>query len=136
MPITPASVYFHNQLATVAYHANGYICLLWNDVLIQEADLRALYTHTLHALRHHRTGKLLTDQRHRQPLPAEAQQWIVQEWIPEAIRTAGYSRCAIVESQLPEASTAARNVGHALQTPLTFQYFAEPAAAAAWLTAS
>ncbi|GAB3837763.1 hypothetical protein [Hymenobacter jeollabukensis] len=135
MPTTPASVYFHNSLATVSYHANGYVCLQWTDVPIEEEALRALYAHTLHALQHYHTGKLLTDQRRRQPLPAEAQRWIAEQWIPTAISTAGYSRCAIVESELPGAALAARAVGRALQSPLAFHYFTDAAPAAEWLTA-
>jgi hypothetical protein len=128
-------VYFRNPLATVSYHASGYVCLSWANVPIEDEHLRALYAHTLHALTYYGTGKLLTDQRQRQPLPAEAQRWIVEEWIPTAVRTASYSRCAIVESELPGGRSAARAVGSALDSPLAFQfaYFTDTAPAAEWL---
>ncbi|OON69709.1 hypothetical protein [Hymenobacter sp. CRA2] len=131
--MSAASVYFHNSLATVSYHASGYVCLTWSNAAIAEDELRALYTHTLHALTHYRSSKLLTDQRARQPLPVEAQQWIVREWIPAAVRASGYSHCAIVEGVLPETSAPARNVGNALQTSLSFRYFTDPEPAGAWL---
>ncbi|TGE14691.1 hypothetical protein [Hymenobacter elongatus] len=132
-PTATSSIYFRNPLCTISYHAEGYLQLLWTAVATTGPELQALYEHTLQALRHHRTGKLLTDHRQRQPLPLSTQQWIAQEWIPRAVREASYSHCAIVENQTPLGRLAARAVGEAVAIPLTFRFFSVPTEAVAWL---
>lgn len=128
-----SSVYFHNALCTISYHGPGYVQLLWTSAPPTEADLRAIYAHTLQALKHHRTGRLLTDHRLRQPLPLTAQQWIAQEWIPQAMRETSYSHCAILENQTPLGRLAARAIGDAITSPLKFRYFGTAEEAVAWL---
>ncbi|PJJ54875.1 SpoIIAA family protein [Hymenobacter chitinivorans] len=134
LPTSVSSIYFHNALCTISYDSQGYILLVWANVACQEQELQAIYEHTLQALKHHRTGKLLTDHRLRQPLPLSAQHWIAQQWIPRAMQEAGYSHCAIVENQTPLGRLAARAVGDALTQPLDFRYFNTLEAASAWLS--
>ncbi|TGE22098.1 hypothetical protein E5K00_17765 [Hymenobacter aquaticus] len=129
----PTSIYFHNALCTISYHDLGYVKLSWTDAPATEVELQALYGHTLKALQHHRTGCLLTDHRLRQPLPIAAQHWIAQQWVPQAVREAGYRRCAIVENQTPLGRLAARAVGDEVAVPLQFRFFDEVPAAVAWL---
>ncbi|MCB2375994.1 STAS/SEC14 domain-containing protein [Hymenobacter sp. BT635] len=130
----PASSYFRNALCTISYHGAGYVQLAWTEAATNENELQALYAHALQALKHHRTGRLLTDHRRRQPLPLGAQQWIAQHWVPQAVREAGYSHCAIVENQTPLGRLAARAIGDEIAAPLKFRFFSEMPEAVAWLT--
>jgi hypothetical protein len=132
-PASATFLYFRNPLCTISYHSAGFVYLSWSGVPATEIELQALYGHTLQALKHHRTGRLLTDHRLRQPLPLGAQHWIAQQWVPQAVREANYSRCAIVENQTPLGRLAARAVGDELTTPLQFRYFDDFEEAAAWL---
>ncbi|UOQ53139.1 STAS/SEC14 domain-containing protein [Hymenobacter cellulosivorans] len=134
LPSSVSSIYFRNALCTISYDSQGYVLLVWADVVCQEQELHAIYEHTLQALRHHRTGKLLTDHRQRQPLPLSAQQWIAQHWIPKAMQEVGYSHCAILENQTPLGRLAARAVGDAVTLPLDFRYFSTLEEASAWLS--
>ncbi|UOQ72286.1 STAS/SEC14 domain-containing protein [Hymenobacter cellulosilyticus] len=134
LPSSVSSIYFRNALCSISYDSQGFILLVWANVVCQDQELHSIYEHTLQALRHHGTGKLLTDHRLRQPLPLSAQQWIAQEWIPRAMREAGYSHCAILENQTPLGRLAARAVGDALSLPLDFRYFSTLEEARAWLS--
>jgi hypothetical protein len=57
----------------------------------------------------HSTTGLLSDHRHR-PRSISIQDWLRAKWIPRAIRGAGYSHCAIIESSKPIGRLAARTV--------------------------
>ncbi|TGE26963.1 hypothetical protein [Hymenobacter metallicola] len=129
-----SSIYFRNALCTISYYEAGYVQLVWSEAAATADELQALYGHTLQVLKHHRTGRLLTDHRLRQPLPLTAQHWISQQWIPQAVREAGYSHCAIIENQTPLGRLAARAVGDEVAVPLKFQFFNDLSEAAAWLT--
>jgi hypothetical protein len=96
----------------------------------------SLYAHTLSALRHHNTCKLLTDQRLRQLLPEEDQRWIAEKWIPQAIAECTYSHCAILESLQESHRAGARNVGSMLSSPMKYQYFQREEEASKWLQAA
>ena len=125
--------YYRNALGSLTYEADGFVRLTWSSAPVLDDQLQSLYAHTLQALRHHGTGKLLTDQRQRQPLPEVAQRWIAEQWIPRARVECAYSHCAIVESSQLVSRVAARAVGSSQSSPLTFQYFEQEADARHWL---
>jgi hypothetical protein len=128
--------YYRNSLGVITYDPLGFIVLEWFDVSITPAELQSLYSHTLQALRHYDTCKLLTVQTHRQPLPVEDQQWIAEQWIPKAIAECAYSHCAIVESSQEAHRAGARAVGDRIGSTMTFRYFSTEAEARAWLQAT
>jgi hypothetical protein len=88
---------------------------------LTSAALQSLYAHTLHALRYHGTSKLFTNQIARQPLPAHEQQWLIAQWVPQAIAEYAYSQCALAESAQTGAHLAARAVGEG--SPITHSIF-------------
>ncbi|MCC3155191.1 hypothetical protein Q3A66_19395 [Hymenobacter sp. BT770] len=133
MPANTPQLYYRNALGTISYDPLGFVVLTWSDVPVASAELHSLYTHTLQALRHYATCKLLTDQTHRQPLSDEMQTWIVEQWIPQAIADCAYSHCAIVESTQEGSRQGARAVGSRLTGPLEFRYFPEETEARQWL---
>jgi hypothetical protein len=125
--------YYRNSLGVITYDPLGFVVLEWLDVPLTHAELQSLYSHTLQALRHHHTGKLLTVQTNRQPLPVVDQQWIVEQWIPRALAECAYSHCAIVESAQATHRSGARAVGDSIGSALAFRYFSNEAEARAWL---
>jgi hypothetical protein len=128
-----ALLYYRNDLGVITYDSFGFVASEWFDVPITQAELQSLYSHTLQALRHHDTCKLLTVQTHRQPLPEEAQQWIAQQWIPQAIAECAYSHCAIVESAQAAHRAGARAVGQRVGATMTFRFFDNEDEAREWL---
>lgn len=131
--LTSHTYYYQNPLGRIEYDPLGFVRLTWADAPIEPAALQSLYRHTLAALRHFSTGRLLTDQRLRAPLPEQQQQWIAEHWIPHAVADCGYSHCAIVENHDAAARLAARHVGSRVNVPLAFAYFQSEDDARAWL---
>lgn len=129
-------LYYRNDLGVITYDPLGFVILEWSDAPLAHAQLQSLYAHTLQALRHHATCKLLTVQTHRQRLAVEDQQWIAHQWIPKAITECAYSHCAIVESSLEANRSAARAVGQRAGSTLTFRFFDDVAEARDWLLAA
>ena len=127
------SQYFRNAAAVISHEPAGYIRLEWQPQVSTGAELRAIYEHVLRALQHHRSTRLLTVHKQRPPMSGEMQTWLVQEWIPRAIREVSYSHCAIVEAEAPLSRLAARTVGSSVAVPLHYRYFDTEAAAAGWL---
>lgn len=126
-------LYYRNPLGSLTYDPRGFVTLQWSAEPITPAELQSLYAHTLQALRHHGTRKLLTNQVHRQPLPPEEQAWLAQQWVPQAISECAYSHCAIVESEHEAGRAAARAVGSRLSVALDFRYFQDAVEAENWL---
>ncbi|MDB5234787.1 MAG: hypothetical protein JWR44_1780 [Hymenobacter sp.] len=131
--MSPTLLYYRNPLGSISYNSLGFVVLKWSAAPITTPELHSLYSHTIQALRHHHTCKLLTNQVERQPLPIEAQQWIVEQWIPQAIAECAYSHCAIVECEQEANRAATRAIGSRVAGSLQFRYFPTPDAAQEWL---
>jgi hypothetical protein len=133
MPNTvPKSLYFQNPAITIFY-VNGYLRLNWSAARTTEEELRGAYQQILLALKHYDTNKTLSYHGQRPLIPLAVQTWLTQEWIPRAVREAGYRRCAVVESQNPLGRLASQAVGQQSPDQLDFRHFATLAEADAWL---
>jgi hypothetical protein len=131
--VSSSTLYFSNAAAVISYTPAGYVRLDWQPVLVTAPELRAIYEHVLRAMLHHRSAALMTVHNRRPPMPAEVQSWLTEEWIPRAVATVGYSRCAIVQAEMPLSRLAARAVGTGQKTTLSYQYFDNETAADSWL---
>ncbi|WBA44103.1 hypothetical protein [Hymenobacter canadensis] len=120
-------------IALVSCLRGGYVALKWHNVAATDEQLQAVYEQALLFMQSHRTPRLLSDHRVRPPLSLDLQQWLRDEWIPRAIREAGYSHCAIVESTSPLGRLAARAIGMAVTPTLTARHFETVEPAQAWL---
>jgi hypothetical protein len=120
-------------LASISCLRGNYVSLQWKPAEATDDQLRAVYEQALHLMKAHATPRLLSDHRLRPPLSLTIQQWLREEWIPRAMREAGYSHCAIVESANPMGRLAARAIGMGAPETLTSQYFDAPEPAGAWL---
>ncbi|WP_460549333.1 hypothetical protein [Hymenobacter daeguensis] len=125
--------YFRNAAAVISYAPAGYVRLDWQPTAVSPPELRAIYEHVLRAMRHHRAVALMTVHNQRPPMPPDVQAWLIEDWIPRAVATVGYGRCAIVQAEKPLSRLAARAVGTGQQTTLSYQYFDSEAAADGWL---
>ncbi|RYU79565.1 hypothetical protein [Hymenobacter persicinus] len=130
----PKSFYFQNPAITI-YHTAGYLRLDWSGARTTEDELRGAYQQVLLAMKHYRTGKTLSYHGLRQLIPLPVQHWLTQEWIPRAVHEAGYSQCAVVESQSALGRLASQAVGQQTPAQLDFRHFATLAEAHAWLSA-
>ncbi|UOQ70805.1 hypothetical protein [Hymenobacter cellulosilyticus] len=129
-----ASLYYHNELATVVEHAHGYARIDWNPVPITSASLRAVYEQVLALLLSRRLCKVLTDHQMMPPLLPTEQQWLVETWAPRAIQEAGYRYCAIVQAYDVLNQQSTRQIVQRLtEKPLTVRYFEDDQAAEDWL---
>ena len=131
---TNASLYFHNELASVLEHRDGYARIDWNPVPIQSSALRTVYEQVLRLLRTTGFTKILSDHQLMAPLLPADQLWLSQEWVPRAIAEAGYRHGAVVESHDLLSRTSVVQVVQQLNTlPLTVRYFEDDWRAAEWL---
>ncbi|TGE14380.1 hypothetical protein [Hymenobacter elongatus] len=129
-----ASLYFHNELATVIEHADGYARIDWNPVPISSSSLRAVYEHVLRLLRSRGFSKVLSDHLLMPPIQPDDQQWLIQDWAPRAVREAGYRHCAIIQAYAAANRLATTRVVQQLEpTMLTVRYFDDNRAAEQWL---
>lgn len=131
----PTSRYYHNPAAAISLPVGAdYIYIAWTPAKTTPAELRAVYEQALRALQHFGLRKLLSDHAQRPPMPADISTWVAQDWIPRAVREAGYSHCAVVDNAAPLGRLAAQSIGAQLAPGLlTFRYFGLPQEAAAWL---
>ncbi|UYZ57941.1 STAS/SEC14 domain-containing protein [Hymenobacter latericus] len=135
MPTSSSTIYFRNAAGLVREHP-GYVRVEYAAGRRHLADLQALLGHLGRALAKHGGGKLLIDQRVMVPFSAEEQAYMLTEWLPRANAEGGYRWGAVVQAQDVFARLATATVAtqvHGLS--MTYQYFADEAAAVAWLVA-
>ena len=90
---------------------------------VSDDELRAIYEHVLRAMVRYQVTVLLFVHHQQQPVPATMQSWLLTNWLPRAIREAGYRRVALVESPYAAVRPAARAVGDQVSQTLEFAYF-------------
>ncbi|MGY2133126.1 STAS/SEC14 domain-containing protein [Hymenobacter sp. HD11105] len=131
--MTLTAQYFHNAAAAITHHKMGYIRITWQSAAVSITDLQAIYEHVLRAMLYYGTTRLMSVHGERPPMPAQLQDWLAQQWIPRAIKEAGYDRCAIVEAEAPVSRLAARSISSNLSVGLRYRYFTTEQEAIEWL---
>jgi hypothetical protein len=126
-------VIFQNSAGQLAADPAGFLRLTWAATPRTLADTQALLGHVALALQQRGWSKVLGNQTAMLPFSAAEQQWVSQEWLPEAV-AAGYRHGAIVVS----ADTYARLATAYITTnvgglPLRYRSFDDAAEASAWL---
>ncbi|MBG8554344.1 hypothetical protein [Hymenobacter guriensis] len=125
--------YYQNTAGQVAYSPAGYVQLNWSSERISLTDMQQLYEQALQLLRSTRVGKVVSEHGQRQPLSAEAQTWITQNWIPRAMQESNTHYCAIVEGHNPLHRLATQTIVSNAPAGFHFQRFGTLREAAAWL---
>lgn len=129
------SIYFENAAGRVWEEPLNYLRLDYHAAPREEVAFRALLTHLLQALVRRGWGKLLIDQRKMPPYSDAERAWLVDEWLPRAIREGGYRYGAVVLAENPFArvsmtrlAMASRELGN------TYKTFDSEDEALDWLT--
>ncbi|GAB3830028.1 hypothetical protein [Hymenobacter jeollabukensis] len=135
-PLLPdrETVFFRNAAGSVIFHSAGYVELAWRSSRIELGELQAFYEQALKLLQSTGSGRILSVHGQRQPLSTAAQQWLTGDWIPRAIRQAGFRHCAIVEGQDPVHRLSTQGVVSSAPTTVEFRRFPHRADAETWLT--
>ncbi len=129
------SIYFENAAGRVWEEPLNYLRLDYYANPREEAVFRALLTHVLQAMIRRGGGRMLIDQRQMRPYSATERAWLVDEWLPRAIREAGYRYGAVVLAEnafarvsMTRLAMATRGLGN------TYKTFENEAQAIEWLT--
>lgn len=130
---TRATSYFQSIAGQVRYHSAGYVGLQWSGERIGQSQLEAFYGQVLELLQSTSSYKVLSEHGQRMPLSAEAQAWISQVWVPQAMQLAGFSYCAIVEGIDPIHRLSIQSVISASPVGLVYKRFVELEDAEQWL---
>ncbi|OGX90228.1 hypothetical protein [Hymenobacter coccineus] len=129
------SVYFENAAGRVWEEPQHYLRLDYYAGPREEVAFRALLTHALRAMTRRGWGKLLIDQRKMAPYSDAERAWMVEEWLPRAIREGGYRYGAVVLAEnafarvsMTRLAMASRELGN------TYKTFDTEDEAMGWLT--
>ncbi|TGE24459.1 hypothetical protein E5K00_04380 [Hymenobacter aquaticus] len=129
-----ASLYYHNELASVVEHADGYVRIDWNPVPIRSSSLRAVYEQVLTLLRQQGFAKVLSDHQLLPPIQPSDQEWLSQDWVPRAVAQAGYRCCALVQAHDVLSQISLTHIVRQLgPVPLIVRYFEDSSAAERWI---
>ncbi|MFD1870837.1 hypothetical protein [Hymenobacter bucti] len=127
-------VLFQNAAGQFAADPAGFLRLTWSATPRTLADTQAFLSHVTQALRQRGWSKVLGNQLAMLPFSTAEQQWVSQEWLPEAVQVGGYRYGAIVVS----ADTYARLATAYITTnvgglPMRYRSFDAEADAVSWL---
>ena len=97
-PFAHETMPLSNSLANVFRHSSGYLRIEWHIVPMVSSEVRGLFDQILRLLRDECLHCLFTERTTAPPLSTEDRHWMVWEWMPQAMREAGLTHCAVVES--------------------------------------
>ena len=137
MAASPQSqLYFENKAGRIVNEPAGYFRLDYHAGPRTEDEFRALLTHLLRALARTDWNRTLINQQQMQPFTAREQQWMVDEWLPQAVLDGGYRYGAILVADNVFARLAMSSVEISTRhLPHTYRNFTDEAEAIAWLVA-
>jgi len=129
-------LYFENAAGRVEEDTDGYVRLVYYPNPRQSLVWQGLLQHTKHLLTRQGLGLMLIDQRRMPPFSSADQNWLVEQWIPQAILEGGYRYGAIIQAEDAFARLSMETVRtQARNSPLTYRYFQDEQSAVAWLLA-
>ncbi|RZL07844.1 MAG: hypothetical protein EOO62_16455 [Hymenobacter sp.] len=125
---------FTNPAGRLLADPAGFLRVYWSAQPRTLAYTQALFTSMSEALQQRGWSRILVNQVAMRPFSPAEQQWITQEWLPQAVQQSGYRRGAVVVSTDTYARLATSfittNVGG---LPLRYRSFDQEAMAAEWL---
>jgi hypothetical protein len=131
----PVAILLKNNAGQVIVDPAGFLRLHWSDQPRTFADTCAMFTTAAAALVRYEWGRILINQVNMQPFSPQEQEWISQQWLPEAVRTSGYRFGAVVVAAnvLTRLATAFVTTSFS-DLPLRYRSFDAEQQAIAWLT--
>lgn len=130
------TIYFKNTVGCIWEEPEGYLRLDYYPGARQEGEFKALLTHVRQAMQRHNWDRLLINQQQMSPFKPAEESWMVNEWLPQAVREVGYRYGAVLVAHDVFARLAmtslvmtSRKLGH------TYRNFEHEKEAVAWLLA-
>jgi hypothetical protein len=112
----------------------GYMRSQWSAEPRTLADTQALLNGLSAGMREYGWSRALINQVAMQPFSEAEQQWVVQQWLPQAVREAGYRLGAIVVASNIYSRLAMSYVTtNMLGLPMRYRSFDDEAEAIDWL---
>lgn len=135
MAIAPSpTLFFENVAGRVVADPAGFVRSYWGPQPRTLADTQALLTHLTRAMQRYGQHKVLSNQQEMQPFSALEQAWVTEQWLPQAVREAGYRACAVVLATNLYARLAMAYVTTNVKgLPMRYRSFDNEAEAQAWL---
>ncbi|MBF9237872.1 hypothetical protein I2I05_10745 [Hymenobacter sp. BT683] len=133
LPFAKENLYFQSVAGKLYHHPDGFVRLAWSSERFSLEAMKAFYEQVLALLITSNTRKILSEHGNRAPLPAQAQEWLTQNWIPRAMAQARTRHCAIVEGENPLHRLSTQSVVVGAPTSFVFQRFSTLQAAQKWL---
>lgn len=134
MPVASRTIYFKNTIGCLWEEPGGYLRLDYYAGPREEVQFRALLTHARQAMQRRGWSRMLVNQQQMSPFTPGEETWMVNEWLPQAVRESGYRHGAVLVAHDVFARLAmtglvmtSRKLGH------TYRNFEEEKEAIAWL---
>lgn len=132
--VSTSTLFFENAAGRVLVDPTGFVRSYWGPQPRTLADTQALLQHLTRAMQRHGLPKVLSNQQEMQPFTAPEQVWVTEQWLPQAVREAGYRACAVVLATNLYARLAMAYVTTNVQgLPMRYRSFDNEAEAQAWL---
>jgi hypothetical protein len=134
-PFASSIVLLQNAAGQVTAEPGNYLRLHWSDQPRTLADTCAMFTTAAASLARYGWGRILINQVNMRPFSPQEQEWISQQWLPEAVRTSGYRFGAVVVATNVLTRLATSYVTTSFSDlPLRYRSFDAEQQAIAWLT--
>ena len=134
MPAASRTIYFKNSVGCLWEEPEAYLRLEYDPGPREEVQFRALLTHVRQAMQRRSWSRLLINQQKMSAFTPAEESWMVNDWLPQAVRENGYRYGAVVVAHDVFARLAmtglvmtSRKLGH------TYRNFEHEKEAVGWL---
>lgn len=128
------SIYFENSVGRIWEEPGHYLRLEYHNGFREQTHFRALLNHLAQALARRGWSRILINQQAMVPFNPSEQTWMTTEWLPRAVREAGYRYGAVVVAHDVFARLAMNQFVMATRDlPHTYRSFESEPEALAWL---
>ena len=125
---------FANTAGQLTAEPTGFLRVHWFAQPRTLADTQALFTNMARLLKQRGWSRILVNQVAMRPFSPAEQQWVSQEWLPQAVREAGYRTGAVVVSTDTYTRLATAYITTNVSgLPLRYRSFDTETEAVAWL---
>lgn len=134
MPAASRTIYFKNNVGCLWEEPEAYLYLEYYPGPREEVQFRALLTHVRQAMQRRSWSRMLVNQQQMSAFTPTEESWMMNEWLPQAVRENGYRHGAVVVAHDVFARLAmtgivmtSRKLGH------TYRNFEHEKEAISWL---
>jgi hypothetical protein len=110
MPAASRTIYFKNSIGCIWEEPQDFLRLDYYAGPREESHFRALLTHVRQAMQRRKWDRLLVNQKEMSAFTPAEETWMVDEWLPVAVRENGYRYGAVVVAHDVFARLAMSNI--------------------------